>query len=90
MGLIGRVIERGGIPTVGVSTMLKFSEVSQPPRTLFLKWPMGHAMGEVGFKEQQTLILKRALNLLIASTERGFIDKPGYRWRRREDLELED
>lgn len=90
MGLIGRVIERGGIPTVGVSTMLKYTESSKPPRTLFLKWPMGHAMGEVGFKEQQRLILKRALNLITESTERGLIDKPSYRWRRPEDLELGD
>lgn len=68
--------------------MLKFTESVKPPRTLFLRWPMGHAMGEVGFKEQQTLILKDALELLFSATESGLISKPKYRWRRHEDLKI--
>lgn len=88
MGLVQRVIERGGITTVGVSTMLKYTEAAEPPRTLFLKWPMGHAIGEPDFIEQQSLIVKRALNLMTDGKKPGEILKPPYRWRRHEDLKI--
>lgn len=68
--------------------MLKYSEAISPPRTLFLRWPLGHPMGEVGFKAQQTFILKRALNLIGSATEKGVIERPKYRWRRHEDMKI--
>lgn len=88
MGLIQRVVERQGISTVGVSTLMRYTEAVRPPRSIFLRWPMGHALGEPNFALQQTVVLKEALSLIEESSEEGVIKKLPYRWRRPEDMGL--
>lgn len=82
MGLIQRVLEEEGIATVGISVERKFTEEVRPPRTMFLRWPYGHAVGEPGNVEQQRFIVKKALELLETMQTPGEIVAPPYRWRR--------
>ena len=82
MGLIQRVIEQAGIPTVGISIVREYTEKVKPPRAVFLRWPFGHPLGEAGNINQQLAVLGRALAALSTITVPGTILEPGYRWRR--------
>lgn len=64
MGLVCRVVEEAGIPTVCVSTGRDLTAQVKPPRSLFLNFPMGNNFGEPFNLRQQTAILRRALELI--------------------------
>ncbi|HEB73022.1 MAG TPA: hypothetical protein ENI77_10430 [Nitrospirae bacterium] len=75
-------MEADGIPTVGVSIVRKFTEDIKPSRTVFLKWPYGHPLGEPGHVKQQRAVLERAFNCLQTATEPGAIEDLPFKWRR--------
>ncbi len=82
MGLIQREIEKQGIPTIGISIVRSYSEKVRPPRTVFLRWPFGHPLGEPFNTAQQRVVLAEALRSLLSITEPGTIIDLPYRWRR--------
>ena len=84
MGLVQRVLEGKGIPTVSISLVRAITERIRPPRALFLKWPFGHAFGEPGNVLQQRTILWECLRDLRERprAERGAVRDLPYRWRR--------
>ena len=82
MGLVQRAIEAEGIPTVGISILKEVTEKVRPPRSVFLRYPFGHPLGEAFNVAQQRTILLDALNALEDIAEPGMIVEPGYRWRR--------
>ena len=82
MGLVQRAIEAEGIPTVGISILKEVTEKVRPPRSVFLRYPFGHPLGEAFNIAQQRAILLDALAGLETITEPGTILEPGYRWRR--------
>ena len=81
MGLIQREIERVGIPTIGISIVRKFSEKVKPPRTIFLRWPFGHPLGEPFNVAQQLTVLYDAFQFPYTAQPGEIRDLP-YRWRR--------
>ena len=48
MGLVARVIEARGIPTVLVSTGRDLTQQVLPPRSVFVNFPMGNPFGKPG------------------------------------------
>lgn len=82
MGLIARTIERAGIATVSVSITRDLTEAVGVPRAVFVKWPLGHPLGEPHAPFQQRTVIFRALHLLVTAEEPGAIEDLGYRWRR--------
>jgi len=82
VGLIARAIEAGGIPTVSVSLARDLTEAVGAPRSVFVKWPLGHPLGEADAPLQQRTILFDALRLLQEATQPGVIVDLDYRWRR--------
>lgn len=82
MGLIARAIERVGIPTVSISLAKDLTESVGVPRAVFVKWPLGHPLGEKHKPLQQHTIIFDALALLASADAPGVIAEPGYRWRR--------
>lgn len=64
MGLVCRVVEEAGIPTVCVSTGRDLTAQVLPPRSLFLNFPMGNNFGRPFDVGMQTSILKRALKMI--------------------------
>ncbi len=82
MGLIQREIERVGIATVGISIVKEYSEKVKPPRTVFVRWPFGHPLGEPGNRLQQRTIVREALAALYRMRRPGEIIELPYRWRR--------
>jgi len=82
VGLIQREIERMGIATIGISIVRKFTEKVKPPRTVFLKWPFGHPLGEPFNIAQQHTVIQRAFEALYAIQKPGTIVDVPLRWRR--------
>jgi hypothetical protein len=82
VGLVQRAIEAEGIPTVGISLLKEVTEKVRPPRTLFLRYPFGHPLGEALNIAQQRTILLDVLAALETITIPGTILDPGYAWRR--------
>ena len=71
-----------GIATVLIGVSPEAIEKVLPPRTLLLRFPLGHILGEPGKRVQQLTILQDALGLLISATEPGTLARSPYRWRR--------
>lgn len=72
------------IPTIGISIVRNYTEKVKPPRTVFLKWPFGHPLGELFNIPQQRAILAEALKALYSITTPGEIIDLPFRWRRQE------
>ena len=71
-----------GIPTVSISIAKDLTEAVGVPRAVFVKWPLGHPLGEPGNAVQQRTMIFDALQLLVETETPGIIREPGYRWRR--------
>ncbi len=82
MGLIARAIENVGIPTTSISLAKDLTQSLGVPRTVFVRWPLGHPLGEPGNVLQQRTLIFESLRLLVQSQRPGIIAEPGYRWRR--------
>jgi D-proline reductase (dithiol) PrdB len=80
VGLVARVIEEAGIPTVLVSTGRDLTRQVLPPRSVFVNFPMGNPFGRPHDAAMQRRILLDALRLVEETTESGaFVDLP-YDW----------
>ena len=82
MGLVARAIEAVGIATVCISLTKDLTVAVGAPRAVFVKWPLGHPLGEPHNSTQQRTVIFDALRLLISASTPGEIAEPGYRWRR--------
>jgi D-proline reductase (dithiol) PrdB len=80
VGLVARVIEEAGIPTVLVSTGRDLTFQVRPPRSVFVNFPMGNPFGRPGDREQQTRILLDALHLVETTHEGGVLADLPYDW----------
>ncbi len=80
VGLVGRVVEAAGIPTVVVATGRDITAQVRPPRSVFVNFPMGNPFGKPFDKVQQRTILLDALRALDSIKRGGeMIDLP-YKW----------
>lgn len=76
------MIEKAGIPTVGISIVRDYTEKVKPPRSIFLKWPFGHPLGEPFNVKQQRAVLAQAFSALYSIQAPGEIVDVPFRWRR--------
>ena len=77
MGLVARVVEEAGIPTVLVSTGRDLTQQVLPPRSVFLNFPMGNPFGRPEDADLQRRILLDALRQVETATEGGaMVDLP--------------
>ena len=83
MGLVSRVVEQAGIPTVYVSTGRDLTVQVLPPRSIFVNFPMGNPFGRPHDVEMQREILMHALNHAVAATEAGEMLDLTYDWGER-------
>ena len=73
MGLVTRVVEETGIPTINVSTGRDITALVRPPRSLFVNAPMGNTFGRPGDAEAQRAMLRDALELLVTAESPGVL-----------------
>jgi D-proline reductase (dithiol) PrdB len=80
VGLVARVVEAAGIPTVLVSTGRDLTVQVRPPRSVFVNFPMGNPFGRPGDRALQTRILRDALHLVESAREGGMLVDLPYDW----------
>ena len=83
MGLVARVVEAAGIPTIYLSTGRDLTQQVLPPRAVFVNFPMGNPFGRADDATMQRTILLHTLEHAVSATEPGeMIDLP-YDWGER-------
>ncbi len=80
MGLVARVVEEAGIPTVLVSTGRDLTRQVLPPRSVFVNFPMGNPFGRPEDKATQREILLEALQLAESATKPGVLVDLSHEW----------
>ncbi len=87
MGLIQRELERAGLVTAGISNLRQYTRRVNPPRTLFLDWPLGQPLGRPFALEQQRAVLLALLETITTTETPGQVREPGWAWLDGIDLE---
>ena len=82
MGLIQRMAEEAGFPTISMGNMGDRMAHIKPPRALLVKFARGSMFGEPGNVKRQRHILLDALEALKTMTEPGTILELPYQWKR--------
>jgi hypothetical protein len=62
--VLARALETAGVATTSISMVREHSEKVKPPRTLFVPFPFGHALGRPDDPDLQHRVLHAALDLL--------------------------
>lgn len=80
MGLIARCLEAAGIPTLCMVSAIDIVKSVNPPRAVFLDFPLGHTTGKPHEPELQRAIMLEALDAFRTMTEPGSIKTLPFRW----------
>lgn len=84
MGLIARQLEEAGIPTVSLTSARDITAAANPPRAVFLDYPLGHTSGRVGEPDLNRAIVSAAVAALELSEPGVIVDLP-HRWADTDD-----
>ena len=80
MGLIAREIESQGIPTLSLSSALSITQSVNPPRAVFLDFPLGHTAGKALDEGLQDTIVEAALAAFETMERPGSVQKLPFHW----------
>jgi D-proline reductase (dithiol) PrdB len=80
VGLIAREIEARGIPTICLSSAHSITRAVNPPRAVFLDFPLGHTAGKPGDQALQRRIMIDTLSALDEIQVPGTIRTLAYQW----------
>ncbi len=80
MSLIARHLETAGTPTVCLTSARDITAAGNPPRAVFVDYPLGHTSGRPFDPEDQYDITRAALAGLETIDEPGDILDLGRRW----------
>lgn len=58
------MIEKAGIPTVSTTVLRELTEKVEPPRALFVDFPLGYPLGAPNDAPLQSQIIRAALEML--------------------------
>jgi len=80
VGLIGREIERAGVPTLAMTSAWDITLAVGTPRAAYVHHPLGHQTGAPGDPEGQRAIVRAALEAGVALRGPGEIVRLPFRW----------
>ena len=80
MGLVARVIEAAGIPTVTLNMIWPFQRLIGMPRVAAIEHPFGRPYGDVADVETQSAVLRSALDCFETSRQPGHVQHLPFRW----------
>lgn len=80
MGLIARALEARGIATICMSSAYSITRAVNPPRSVFLDYPLGHTAGKPNDPANQRRIMIDTLNTLEIAQTPGGIRRLKYQW----------
>jgi D-proline reductase (dithiol) PrdB len=86
VGLVARVVEAAGIPTIVIASARDITESVRPPRAVFVDCPLGHQTGLPLDQGSQRTILRAALATLQDAREPGTIVDLPVRWHEQFDF----
>lgn len=82
--LIARQLEAAGISTVTLTSARDITEAGNPPRAVFVDFPLGHTAGRVGEPALNRAIVSAALDTLSSDEPGSIIDLP-HHWAETDD-----
>jgi D-proline reductase (dithiol) PrdB len=85
VGLIAREVEARGIATISMSSARSITAAVNPPRAVFLDYPLGHTAGRAHDKAGQRKIMIDTLSALDSIQAPGTIRDLAYRWLENDD-----
>ena len=80
MGVVARVVERCGLPTVCSTNARDITGLVKPPRSGFLNFPLGNSVGTPLDPAQQRAVCRDILGLAGRSHPAGLIADLPYEW----------
>lgn len=80
MGLVARVIEAAGIPTVTLNMIWVYQRIVGMPRVAAIEHPFGRPFGDVGDAATQRAVLRAALAVFERALEPGHVEHLPFRW----------
>lgn len=80
MGLIQRVLDEAGVPTISLTLVRSITEKVKPSRALYIRHPFGYPFGDLEDRELQRKILLDCLKAAEDVTEAGTILELPYQW----------
>ena len=80
MGLIARIVEAQGIPTLVYCTVRDITAKVRPPRAAFLDYPVGNAAGRPNDAADQRAVIEAGLRSLHQFTAPGSIIDLPFTW----------
>ena len=78
--MVARILEAEGLATVVVATFKEAAERVRPPRTVFVRFPIGLTLGGPGESAKQRIVIEDALAFLADAEEPGNLRVLPYRW----------
>jgi D-proline reductase (dithiol) PrdB len=82
VGLIARVLEETGISTVCIVMRREVAQNVKPPRTLFVRFPLGAPCGPANQVETHRAVIRQALDVLSTAQIPGTIVDSPVQWKR--------
>ena len=80
MGLVARVLEAAGVPTVTLNMIWVFQRVLGMPRVAAIEHPFGRPYGDVWDRETQTAVLRAALEVAVRAEVSGQVVHLPFVW----------
>jgi hypothetical protein len=80
VGLIARVVEAAGIPTLCMTSAMDITRAVNPPRAVFVNFPLGHQTGKPNQPGLQRQIVRDALRAFETIDKPGMIVELPYIW----------
>jgi len=80
VGLIARVVEAAGIPTLCMTSALDITRAVNPPRAVFLNFPLGHQTGKPHDPDLQRSIVRDAMRAFATIARPGTVVELPYVW----------
>jgi D-proline reductase (dithiol) PrdB len=80
VGLVARVIEAAGIPTVTLNMIWPYQNQVGMPRVAAIEHPFGRPFGDVGDAATQRAVLEAALAVFETAREPGHVEHLPFTW----------
>ncbi len=80
MGLVGRVIEEAGTPTVTLNMIWELQRAVGMPRVAAIEHPFGRPYGDVGDDDTQRAVLRAALDVFAEADAPGHVEHLPFVW----------
>jgi len=68
-----------------MSSALSITAAANPPRAVYLDYPLGHTAGKVGDADNQMAVMQATLSAFSEMSEPGSIKKLPFRWSGNDD-----